>query len=45
MFEQVLIEFWLNQNTMDSVTSNVLSHGQVRVRNILIENSQNLKFG
>ncbi|XP_031557329.1 sphingomyelin phosphodiesterase 4-like [Actinia tenebrosa] len=28
-FLQILIEFWLNQNTMDSVTSNVLSHGQV----------------
>ncbi|KAK3751785.1 hypothetical protein QZH41_013252, partial [Actinostola sp. cb2023] len=28
-FIQILIEFWLNQNTMDSVTRNVLSHGQV----------------
>ncbi|EDO39314.1 predicted protein [Nematostella vectensis] len=27
-FLQILTEFWLNQNTLDGVTSNVLSHGQ-----------------
>ena len=26
---QILVEFWLNQNTADSISSNVLSHGQV----------------
>jgi len=28
IFIQVLIEFWLNQNTVGSFSSNVLSHGQ-----------------
>ena len=26
---QILVEFWLNQNTVESVTTNVLSHGKV----------------
>lgn len=45
-FIQILIEFWLNQNTVDSVSRNVLSHGQeyfmptldhVRVVRILVK--------
>ena len=27
---QILIEFWLNQNTTPSISSNVLSHGKVK---------------
>ena len=41
---QILIEFWLNQNTTPSISSNVLSHGKVKFIILIVSKMSSLNF-